>query len=292
VKHGIFLPPFGEFGSARRCADLAVIAEDAGWDGFFVWDHMYAEPGMAVAEAWTTLAAIATVTSRIRLGALVTPLSRRRPWVLARQIATLDQLSGGRLVAGIGLGDDGWREFSSFDEETSPVARGELLDESLAILQQLLTGNGVVYNGRHFHLDAGPMLPIPVQDPLPIWAAVRWPNRKPLARAARLQGCFPIFGTSNKPAPPTVADLTALRTELTGFGAPRSLDVVVRCSLHRLEEGARADVVTELGAAGVTWMLEGFGIRQDAADVTDYVAAGPPADHGGSPPEGVFERAG
>jgi hypothetical protein len=119
-----------------------------------------------------------------------------------------------------------------------------------------------------------------VQDPLPIWAAVRWPNRKPLARAARLQGCFPIFGTSNRPAAPPVADLTALWTELTGLGAPRSIDVVVRCSLHRLAAAARVDVVTELGDAGVTWMLEGFGITQDAADVTDYVAAGPPHEAG------------
>jgi alkanesulfonate monooxygenase SsuD/methylene tetrahydromethanopterin reductase-like flavin-dependent oxidoreductase (luciferase family) len=282
VKHGIFLPPFGEFASARRVADLAVTAEGAGWDGFFVWDHMYAEPGMAVAEAWTTLAAVATVTTRIRLGALVTPLSRRRPWVLARQIATLDQLSDGRVVAGVGLGDDGWQEFSSLGEETSPRARGELLDESLEILQGFLTGNGVLFNGSHFQLDAGPMLPTPVQDPLPIWAAVRWPNRKPLARAARLQGCFPIFGTSNRPAPPPVADITALTTELTGLGAPRSLDVVVRCSLHRLDETARGEVVAQLGEAGVTWMVEGFGITQDAADVTDYVAAGPPADRGGS----------
>jgi alkanesulfonate monooxygenase SsuD/methylene tetrahydromethanopterin reductase-like flavin-dependent oxidoreductase (luciferase family) len=285
VKHGIFLPPFGELASARRVADLALTAENVGWDGFFVWDHMYAEPGMAVAEAWTTLAAIATVTRRIRLGALVTPLPRRRPWVLARQIATLDRLSGGRLIAGIGLGDDGWREFSSFGEEISARARGERLDESLAILQQFLTGNEVVYNGSHFHIDATPLLPTPVQNPLPIWAAVRWPNRKPIARAARLQGCFPIFGTSNWPAPPQVAELTALRTELTSLGAPRSFDVVVRCSLHRLDAAARADVVAELGDAGVTWMLEGFGITQDAAEVTAYIAGGPPTDRGGRPLE-------
>jgi alkanesulfonate monooxygenase SsuD/methylene tetrahydromethanopterin reductase-like flavin-dependent oxidoreductase (luciferase family) len=277
VKHGIFLPPFAEFASPRRVAGLAASAERAGWDGFFIWDHMYAEPGMAVAEAWTTLAAIAMTTTSIRLGALVTPLSRRRPWVLARQIATIDQLSGGRLVAGVGLGDDGWQEFSAFGEETSPRARGELLDESLEILQKLLSGNGVVHHGGRFHIDAGPMLPVPVQDPIPVWAAVRWPNRKPLVRAARLQGCFPIFrGGGGRPAPPPLAELAALRGELTGLGAPRSLDVVVRCSLHRVAAAARTDVVAALGEAGVTWVLEGFGVGQAAAEVEAYVAAGPP----------------
>ncbi len=278
MKHGIFLPPFAELASPRRVAALAASAEQAGWDGFFIWDHMFAEPGMAVAEAWTTLAAIAMATASIRIGALVTPLSRRRPWVLARQIATLDQLSAGRLVAGIGLGDDGWHEFSAFGEETSARVRGELLDESLEILLQFLSGNGVVHHGRHFHIEAGPMLPVPVQDPLPVWAAVRWPNRKPLARAVRLQGCFPIFpGGGSLPAPPPVADLAAVRTALTGLGAPRSLDVAVRCSLHRVDAAARADVVAALSEAGATWVLEGFGVGQPAADVEAYIAAGPPA---------------
>ncbi len=278
MKHGIFLPPFSEFANPRRVAAVAAAAEQAGWDGFFIWDHMLAEPGMPVAEAWTTLAAIAMATSSIRLGALVTPLSRRRPWVLARQIATLDQLSGGRLVAGVGLGDDGWREFSAFGEETSPRARGQLLDESLEVLLRFLAGNEVHHRGSRLVVDSPPMLPRPVQDPVPLWAACRWPNRKPLARAARLQGCFPIFpGSGNRPAPPPMADLAALRAELTALGGPRSLDIAVRCALHRVSPGERGGLVAGLREAGATWVLEGFGTRQDAAEVESYVRAGPPA---------------
>ncbi len=278
MKHGIFLPPFGDLADSRRVARLAAEAEQAGWDGFYLWDHMLALPGMAVAEAWTTLAAIAMATSRIRLGALVTPLARRRPWVLARQVATLDQLSGGRLVVGIGLGDDGWREFSAFGEETAPRARGELLDESLEILQELLTGNALVHAGRHYAIDSPPLLPAPVQDPVPIWAAVRWPNRKPLARAARLQGCFPIFADSgNWPPPPPAGELMQLQAELTGLSAGRSLDIAVRCALHRLPEKERAAAAGGMSDAGVTWLLEAFAPGQDAVAVEAYVRGGPPA---------------
>jgi alkanesulfonate monooxygenase SsuD/methylene tetrahydromethanopterin reductase-like flavin-dependent oxidoreductase (luciferase family) len=227
---------------------------------------------------WTTLAAIAMATSRVRLGALVTPLARRRPWVLARQVATLDQLSGGRLVVGIGLGDDGWREFSAFGEQTAPRVRGELLDESLEILQELLTGNALLHAGRHYAIDSPPLLPAPIQDPVPIWAAVRWPNRKPLARAARLQGCFPIFADSgDRPAPPSADELTQLQAELTGLGAARSLDIAVRCALHRLPEEQRAGTAAALSEAGVTWLLEAFAPGQDAATVEAYVRGGPPA---------------
>ncbi len=282
MKHGIFLPPFAEFASPRRVAELAAVADQVGWDGFYLWDHMLAEPGMAVAEAWTTLAAIAMTTSNIRLGPMVTPLARRRPWVLARQIATLDQLCGGRLDVGIGLGDDGWHEFSAFGEEISPRARGELLDESLDVLLRLLEGNEVHYRGSRLTVDSGPMLPRPVQHPVPVWAACRWPNRKPLARAAKLQGCFPIFaGTGQRPSSLPLADLAALRAELTALGAPRSLDIAVRYALHRLSPAERGDVVAGLREAGVTWLLEGFGPGQDAAEVEAYVRAGPPVGAGG-----------
>jgi alkanesulfonate monooxygenase SsuD/methylene tetrahydromethanopterin reductase-like flavin-dependent oxidoreductase (luciferase family) len=277
VKHGIFLPPFAQLADPRRVARLAADAERVGWDGFYIWDHMLAEPGMAVAEAWTTLAAIAMTTATIRIGPLVTPLARRRPWVLARQIATLDQLCAGRLVAGIGLGDDGWREFSAFGEETVPRVRGELLDESLRIIQDLLTGNEVKHTGGRYVIDCPPVLPAPVQDPVPLWAAVRWPNRKPLGRAARLQGCFPIFaGSGQLPPPPLAADLAELRAELTELGAPRSLDLAVRVSLHRLPATERPGAAAALAEAGVSWLLEAFAPGQDAAEVEAYVRSGPP----------------
>jgi alkanesulfonate monooxygenase SsuD/methylene tetrahydromethanopterin reductase-like flavin-dependent oxidoreductase (luciferase family) len=278
VKHGIFLPLFNEFADPRRSAALAASAEQAGWDGVFVWDHMLAEPGMAVADAWITMAAMAASTTRLQLGPMVTPLARRRPWVLARQIASLDQLSGGRLTVGAGLGDDGWREFSAFGDEISPRVRGELLDEALQIVQDLLSGNVVDFTGRHFTIESAEFLPRPLQDPVPIWAAVRWPNRKPLARAARLQGCFPIFaGSGQTPAPPAVADLTALRTALTGLGAPRSHDLAVRVSLHKLAAGERARAVGTLAEAGVTWLLEAFAPGQDAAQIEAWARSGPPA---------------
>ena len=256
---------------------LARTAEDAGWNGLFLWDHMLADPGVAVADPWVTMAAVATATTRLRFGALVTPLARRRPWVLGRQMATLDRLAAGRLVAGIGLGDDGWAEFSSFGEVVDPALRGEVLDEALELLKRLIAGEAVRYKGRHYRVHTSALLPKPLQVPLPIWGACRWPHLRPLARAAKLQGCFPIFPVNGPPPPPEPGDIAAIRRVLDDLGASPDIDLVIRCALSLEEPASVADTVSALEEAGVTWILESFGpVEPPAATVERIVERGPP----------------
>ncbi len=277
MRFGLYLPPFADFAQPRRVAELARTAEDAGWDGLFLWDHVLAERGMPVADSWVTMAAIASATHTIRIGALVTPLARRRPWVLARQLVTLDQLSGGRLVAGVGLGDDGWHEFSSFGEVRNAVDRGHALDDALEILQGLLSGEPVRFAGQHYAVDTSEFLPRPVQDPLPIWAACRWPNRKPLARAARLHGCFPIFRDGDPPPPPHPAEVREIRQALEDLGARPGFDLVIRCALSLDDPASVTDTVAGLEQAGATWLLDSFGVGEPpAAVVEEIVRNGPP----------------
>jgi alkanesulfonate monooxygenase SsuD/methylene tetrahydromethanopterin reductase-like flavin-dependent oxidoreductase (luciferase family) len=273
VKFGLFFPQFEELADPGRLADLAVVAEEAGWSGFFLWDHMLARPGMAVCDPWIAMAAIATATREIRFGAMVTPLARRRPWVLARQAAALDLLSGGRLVLGVGLGDDGWKEFSSFGDAADPRERRVLLDDSLEVLQRLLAGENVDFDGERLHVHSTPFLPKPVQDPLPIWVAGRWPNRAPLARAARMQGCFPIF--AGDPDFPDADDLAGVRAELTRLGAVAEYDLAITSKMRQLGASERAKAVATAEDNGVTWLLEGFGPGVPAAELEAVAAAGP-----------------
>ncbi len=276
MRFGVFLPPFAEFADARRLMQLAIDAEDAGWDGFFLWDHMLARPGMAVADAWVAMAAVATATTRVRIGALVTPMPRRRPQVLAREIATLDRLSGGRLIFGIGLGDDGWKEFSSFGDETEPVTRGEMLDELLEVVQRLLRGDAVHFAGRHYTVNTPAFQPTPLQDPMPIWGAVRWPKRKPLQRIAKLQGCFPIFPDSESPPPPDPADIVAIRSALLELGASPDIDIVVRYALSLQDPATIPETIASLEQAGVTWILDATTPGEDPDTVERIARGGPP----------------
>jgi len=247
VRSALFLPIFDALSDPTVVARLAAEAEEAGWHGIFVWDHIaYRPPVVAVADPWVTLSAIACSTSTVRLGPMVTPMPRRRPVVLARQISSLDQLSEGRVVLGVGTGGDGARELSATGEELSDRARGAMLDEGLSILRSAWTGAPVQHRGEHYVVGDLALLPTPVQPTgLPIWVAARYGNAKPLRRAAKHNGVFPIEVTSPEQLAEVVADVTALRSD------PASpYDVVIG-----LPSGTD---LAPYAAAGATWWAASF----------------------------------
>ena len=268
TRHGLFVPPFDALADPVLLARLGAEAEDAGWDGLFVWDHLlYAEPVQAVLDPWISMAAIAAATSRITLGAMVTPLSRRRPHVIARQAVTLDLLSSGRLVLGFGLGDDGRvGELSRFGEETDARVRAAMLDEGLDVLGQLLSGATVDHRGEHHTADGVQFLPRPFEGrDIPVWIAGRWPRRAPLRRAARHDGAFVIGIDTLDDVRALVDTLHAERGTLDGY------DVVLQLPS---DDHAPAWAA----APGVTWLLTGVGpYRMDVSTVRSRIAAGPPA---------------
>lgn len=193
---GCFLsvPIFDRLADPRLLADLAVAAEEAGWDGFFVWDHVqYRAPVESVTDPWTAMAAIGHATTAIRFGPMVTPLPRRRPQVLARQVVALDRLSGGRFVLGAGLGlDQSGRELSAFGEETDDRTRARMLDEFLELLDRFLSGERFTHTGEFYRAEDVRFLPTPVNGRIPIWLAARHPYQRPLRRAARHDGAVVI----------------------------------------------------------------------------------------------------
>jgi alkanesulfonate monooxygenase SsuD/methylene tetrahydromethanopterin reductase-like flavin-dependent oxidoreductase (luciferase family) len=195
LRSALWLPLFDDLADPIVAARLAGEAEEAGWHGVFVWDHVrWGAPVRQVADAWITLAAIAIASDRVRLGPMVTPLARRRPVKVARETATLDRLSGGRLTLGVGLGSDRFGgELSTTGEETDDRRRGQMPGESLDILTAAWSGQPVHHHGPHYTVDGIQFLPRPVQRPgVPVWAAGLAGNLKPLRRAARCQGFFPV----------------------------------------------------------------------------------------------------
>jgi alkanesulfonate monooxygenase SsuD/methylene tetrahydromethanopterin reductase-like flavin-dependent oxidoreductase (luciferase family) len=245
LRSAIWLPLFDELADPRAVAALAAEAEAAGWDGFFVWDHLrWREPIRDVADPWIVLAAIAMATERLRFGPMVTPLARRRPAKVARETATLDRLSTGRLTLGVGLGSDEFgSEFSKTGEQLDDRARGQMLDESLEILTAAWSGDPVRHLGEHYTVDDITFLPRPVQRPgVRVWAAGFPGNLKPMRRAARLDGYVPV----NLQHPDQLAEAAATLSGLRD-GEMGSFDIAV---------GLARDVDVALYArAGATWWL-------------------------------------
>lgn len=264
MRSAVFLPPFGPLADPRVMLDLAVAAESSGWDGVFLWDHILRPPHepQEIADVWVLLAAMATATTSIRLGPMVTPVVRRRPQKLAREAVTVDHLSGGRLTVGLGLGVDTSGELSKFDEVVDAKTRGDILDEGADLLVQLWSGEVVDHRGTHFTADGVTMLPRPAQRPsIPLWLAARGEARRPVRRAARFDGLFPI--------------------EVDPDGLSRMLDVIVaeRGSLDGFDVaivGRPGNDITALAERGATWVLWAFQPGDGPTDVLPFLEAGPP----------------
>jgi luciferase-like monooxygenase len=243
-------------GDALMAAEHARAAEKAGWDGFFVWDPVWG------VDAWVTLTAVAMRTRRIRFGTMITPPSRRRPWKLASETATLDRLSNGRLILAVGLGaiETG---FTQFGEETDRKVRAELMDEGLDILTGLWKGQPFTHEGKHYHVKQCDFNPPPgiVQQPrIPIWVVGAWPRPKSMARVARYDGLLPNKMSpdgSHDRSPLTPDDLIAMRTWIDAHRSePTPFDIIVEGETPGNAPRKAAAKVKPLADAGATWWLE------------------------------------
>ena len=267
-------------GDPRTIAGLAAEAEEAGWDGVFYYD------AIAIGDAesydpWVVMAAMAMRTERVRIGAIVTPPSRRRPWKLARETMTLDRLSKGRLILPVGLGTLDDAGFANVGEPTEARIRAEMLDESLTILAGLWSGEPFAFEGRHYRFGPMTFRPTPVQRPrIPIWVIGAWPHERSMRRAVRWDGIYvqaqdasgrpasgpePVRGVVGYVGRERPADLRDTPFDVVVEGTTRADDPVAAAALAR----AHAD-------AGATWWIEADWGNSSVDAMRTRIAAGPP----------------
>lgn len=274
MKFGFVLP----YGDARTAADFAHEAEEAGWDGFFVWEPVWG------IEAWVSLTAAAMRTERIRLGTMITPVSRMRPWELASKTATLDNLSHGRVILAVGLGapDTG---FDSFGEVTDRKTRAELLDEGLDIVTGLWRGQPFSYEGKHYHLKPTAFAPPPppAQKPrIPIWVVGAWPRMKSMQRVLRYDGLLPNTMTAKgKHRKATPKDIQAMKVFVDGKRqAKTAFDIIVEGTTPGDNPGKATAIIRKWAKAGATWWIEAmWSAPQDANGlraILKRIKQGPP----------------
>ncbi|MEU4195315.1 LLM class flavin-dependent oxidoreductase [Kribbella sp. NPDC026611] len=274
MRFSINIPNFGDFADAHTVARVATAAEESGWDGLFLWDHVVhhkqSRVGQPFGDPWMLMTAAALATSRIQLGPLVTPVARRRPEQLARQVATLDGLSGGRVIFGAGLGGPIDDEFGSFGDETDPRVLAERLDEGLDLMAAYWSGVTVNHSGKHYRADEVQLLPATVQQPRPpVWIAGYWPRKAPMRRAARWDGAVPLFASANHGEAPPVEELRELVTFIKAQRDDSTTPYDVIVGGITTPANARS-VIEPLAEAGATWWDERQHIRG-----TDFYRLGP-----------------
>jgi hypothetical protein len=271
VNYGFVLPS----GDARTAADLAVELERARWDGIFVWEPVWG------VDAWVSLTACAMVTERIRLGTMLTPPSRMRPWKLASEAATLDNLSGGRVILSVGLGAPEVG-FAAFGEIVDRKQRAELLDESLAIIEGLWRGGRPFsHRGKHYNIDVPAEMPTgnpapPIQRPrIPIWVVGLWPNERSMSRVVKYDGLIPnVPQTGGAPfRPASVEEIRDAKAWLAERAPGRTHDIIVEGDSSGSDN---SDFVASMRDAGATWYIEAMWSATDREAVFARARRGPP----------------
>ena len=275
MQYGFIIPR----GDVETILEMTVEAEEAGWDGVFYWDGIYIESAGPMYDPWVTLAAMALQTKRVRLGAVLTPPSRRRPWKLARETVTVDHLSHGRLIVPVGLGalEDGG--FAKVGEATDRKVRAELLDEGLDILTGLWSGKPFHFQGKHYHLDEMTFQPPPVQSPrIPIWVVGAWPSMKSMQRVLRYDGLLPTKVTS--PGNDNAMTPDDIRTMKAYIEAHRTLttpfDIVWEGETPGDDRERAAQIVQPFIDAGITWWTESRWFTEDIQAIRTRIRQGPP----------------
>lgn len=275
LRYAVGAPNVGPFADPGYLVDLAVRAEAAGWDGFFVWDHLfYRPPDPGAVEPWSIIAAAAAVTDRIRLGVLMTAVPRRRPSLLAQQVATIDLLSGGRVVFGAGLGSMP-EEYELLGEDGGLRVRARKLDEALDVIGALWSGEAVVHRGEFFTVDGATLGPRPARRP-PIWIAGRWPNRAPFRRAARHDGVMPTHAGHGHGSFMSPDELREIVDYVNAHRvAVEPIDVVMEG--ESTDPDHLAAIAPAYARAGLTWWVEKLGWwRGPLPTATHRVTLGPP----------------
>ncbi|MEV0428104.1 LLM class flavin-dependent oxidoreductase [Micromonospora sp. NPDC050495] len=279
MRHGLEICCGGPAMTAALLVELGELAERAGWDGLFFEDYLiyYEGEDPPTYDPWLLLAAIAGRTRRLRLGTTVTALPRRRPAKLAREVLTLDHLSGGRATVAVGVGDPKDRGLAAFGEPTDLKTRAAMLDEGLDLLVGLLGGERVRHHGVHYRVDGATLRPAPVRSPrVPVWVGGSTQAKAVLRRAARADGIVPYKLTDTGDwadfAPEEVRDLVAALPATRADGQP--FDVAIGGRRRRADERAERRYLGELAAAGATWWLE-FVPAGDPAAMRAAVARGP-----------------
>ncbi len=277
MKYGIYIANHGISSNPGDYIDLAIIAEKNGWNGFFIWDHVHIHSNDThpVLDPWITLAAIASHTEDVKIGTTITPLARRRPWIIAKEAVTLDRLSRGRFILGVGLGVSS--EFEFFGEETDSRIRREKLDEALEIITGLWTGESFTHLGKHFTIKDVKFEPKPIRGHIPIWIGGTWPNKRPFRRAARYDGVFPLkVGFEEPLSPDEMKDIIEYIKSQRSSSKPFDVVRTIVSTGNKEEDSWIHNFI----GIGVTWLVEAIWPGRDSLkNLKKVIERGPPISY-------------